>query len=170
MISFEDRSLRGGVNVKEQIWNGVKPVIEEWVGKKIKPTSLYGIRLYKDGAILNPHVDRMPLVSSCIINVDQDVDEVRICHQMGVRMPDISGQPWLAEMYSHDGKAHNVTMEPGDMVLYESHTVIHGRPFALKGRFFLRRRFVIFYIGSTSVSAGKYLRPFHPIRSRRRKR
>lgn len=26
-------------------------------------------------------------------------------------------------------------MEPGDMVLYESHSVLHGRPFPLKGRF-----------------------------------
>mmetsp|Transcript_43931 Transcript_43931/g.51462 ORF Transcript_43931/g.51462 Transcript_43931/m.51462 type:complete len:212 (-) Transcript_43931:430-1065(-) len=25
-------------------------------------------------------------------------------------------------------------MEPGDMVLYESHSIIHGRPFPLKGR------------------------------------
>ena len=54
MISFEDRSLRGGFDVKEAIWAGVKPVIEEWVGRKIKPTSMYGIRLYKDKAILNP--------------------------------------------------------------------------------------------------------------------
>jgi hypothetical protein len=41
-------------------------------------------------------------VSSCIINVDQDVDE-----------------PWPLEVYDHNGKAHNVTMVPGDMVLYE---------------------------------------------------
>jgi prolyl 4-hydroxylase len=27
-------------------------------------------------------------------------------------------------------------MEPGDMVLYESHSTIHGRPFPLKGRYF----------------------------------
>lgn len=26
-------------------------------------------------------------------------------------------------------------MEPGDMVLYESHSILHGRPFPLKGRF-----------------------------------
>jgi len=26
-------------------------------------------------------------------------------------------------------------MDPGDMVLYESHSVIHGRPYPLKGRF-----------------------------------
>lgn len=39
------------------------------------------------------------------------------------------------EVYGHDGKATNVTMEPGDMVLYESHSVLHGRPFPLKGRY-----------------------------------
>ena len=44
-------------------------------------------------------------------------------------------EPWPLEVYGHDGKAYNVTMEPGDMVLYESHSVLHGRPFALKGRF-----------------------------------
>jgi prolyl 4-hydroxylase len=61
----------------------------------------------------------MPLVSSAILNVDQDVDE-----------------PWPIEVYGHDGKAYNITMEPGDMVLYESHSVLHGRPFPLKGRYF----------------------------------
>lgn len=64
-------------------------------------------------------VDRFPLITSAIINVDQDVDE-----------------PWPLEVYGHDGKATNVTMEPGDMVLYESHSVIHGRPFPLKGNYF----------------------------------
>jgi prolyl 4-hydroxylase len=52
--------------------------------------------------------------------VDQDVDE-----------------PWPVEVYSHDGKAYNVTMEPGDMVLYESHTVLHGRPFPMKGKYYV---------------------------------
>lgn len=64
------------------------------------------------------HVDRLPLVSSAIINVAQDMDE-----------------PWPLEVIGHDGRAVNVTMEPGDMVMYESHSVIHGRPFPLKGRF-----------------------------------
>jgi hypothetical protein len=43
--------------------------------------------------------------------------------------------PWPLEVIGHDGKAVNVTMEPGDMVMYESHSVLHGRPFPLKGRF-----------------------------------
>lgn len=27
-------------------------------------------------------------------------------------------------------------MQPGDMVLYESHTTLHGRPFPMKGRMY----------------------------------
>ena len=120
MISFENKKLRGdGFRVKQQIWDAFKPTIEEWTGKKLIDASLYGVRVYKDGAVLATHVDRLPLVSSAIINVDQDVDE-----------------PWPVEVYGHDGKAYNVTMQPGDAVLYESHTVLHGRPFPLKGRFY----------------------------------
>ena len=45
-------------------------------------------------------------------------------------------EDWFLEVYGHDGKATNVTMKPGDMVLYESHSVIHGRPFPLNGKFY----------------------------------
>eukprot|EP01039_Chlorochromonas_danica_P005605 gene5605-6172_t len=120
MVSFENPDFPGGWTVKDQIWEGVRPIIEEWIGGyKIEPTSLYGIRLYTGGAVLAQHVDRLPLVTSCIINVDQDVDE-----------------PWPLEVFDHNGKAYNVTMEPGDLVLYESSTVLHGRPFPMKGRYF----------------------------------
>lgn len=103
MVSVEDGRLRGaGSMLKSKIWNGIQPIIEEWTGHKLKPTSLYGIREYTTGAILSTHVDRLPLVSSCIINVAQDLNE-----------------PWPLEVYDHDGRAHNVTMEAGDLVLYE---------------------------------------------------
>ena len=62
--------------------------------------------------------DRLPLVSSAIINVAQDVDE-----------------PWPLEVIGHDGKAYNVTMEPGDLVLYESHSIIHGKYSRLHWKF-----------------------------------
>lgn len=120
MVSVEDGGLRGGGGgLKNTIWNGVRPILEDWTGHRLKPTSLYGIRQYLNGAILATHVDRLPLVSSCIINVAQDVNE-----------------PWPIEVYDHAGRAYNVTMEPGDMVLYESHTVLHGRPFPLNGTVF----------------------------------
>jgi len=120
MVSVEDQGLRGGgYALKQKIWDAAQSTIENWTGMELKPTSMYGIRVYTEGAILSPHVDRMPLVSSCIINVAQDVDE-----------------PWPLEVYDRAGNAVNVTMEPGDMVLYESHSLLHGRPFELKGRYY----------------------------------
>jgi len=118
MLSVEDSSIpKGGLRLKNKIWDAARETIEQWTGENLTPSSLYGIRIYEEGAILAPHVDRLPLVCSAIINVAQDVDE-----------------DWPIEVYGHDGKAYNITMEPGDMVLYESHSVIHGRPFPLKGR------------------------------------
>lgn len=120
MVSVENTKLRGGGSVlKQMIWDAARDTIQEWTGEELTQCSLYGIRVYTEGAILATHVDRMPLISSAIVNVDQDVDE-----------------PWPIEVIGHDGRAHNVTMEPGDMVLYESHSILHGRPFPLKGRFF----------------------------------
>jgi hypothetical protein len=119
MVSVEDQALRGGgYRLKQKIWNMAKETIQEWTGEELTQCSLYGIRVYHEGAVLATHVDRLPLVSSAIINVAQDVDD-----------------PWPLEVIGHDGKAVNVTMEPGDMVMYESHSVLHGRPFPLKGRF-----------------------------------
>lgn len=120
MVSVEETSLRGGgYDLKRKIWDGVQPILEEWTGMELEPSSMYGIRQYTDGAILSPHADRNPLITSCIINVAQDVEE-----------------DWPLEVYGRDGLAYNVTMKPGDMVLYESHSLIHGRPFPLKGKYF----------------------------------
>jgi len=108
MVSVEDTGLRGGgAQLKQAIWTAARDTIQEWTGEELTQCSLYGIRVYEEGAVLASHVDRLPLVSSAIINVAQDVDE-----------------PWPLEVIGHDGKAKNVTMEPGDMVLYESHSVI----------------------------------------------
>jgi len=119
MVSVEDRALRGaGGKLKQEIWTAASDTLGAWTGQELTQCSLYGIRVYTEGSILATHVDRMPLVSSAILNVAQDLDE-----------------PWPLEVIGHDGIATNVTMVPGDMVLYESHSVLHGRPFPLKGRF-----------------------------------
>jgi prolyl 4-hydroxylase len=66
-------------------------------------------------------VDLLPLQFTAAICVAQDLDE-----------------SWPLELYGHNvagSVATNLTMVPGDMVLYEGHSVIHGRPFHLKGRY-----------------------------------
>lgn len=82
MISVGDGSLRGGGHkLQDLIWAHAKKVrllniislavilfltvhyffqsvqvISEWTGQELTATSLYGIRVYKDGAVLAPHV------------------------------------------------------------------------------------------------------------------
>ena len=99
MVSVDDTGLRGsGYHLKRRIWDAAHQTISSWTGgQDITPVSMYGIRVYTNGSLLVPHVDRLPLVASAMINVAQDVDE-----------------PWLLEVYDHDGVAHNVSMEPGD--------------------------------------------------------
>lgn len=120
ILRIDNSSLPdGGPKLQAAIANAARDAMEAWTGIPQTSSSVYGIRIYHRGSILSPHVDRLPLVSSCIINVAQDVEE-----------------DWMLEVYDHDGNAHNITMTPGDMVLYESHSVIHGRPFPLNGNFY----------------------------------
>jgi prolyl 4-hydroxylase len=120
IIGIENEQMEGGgYPLRAKVANAIRDAMEEWTGMKQAISSVYGIRSYHNGSILTPHVDRLPLVSSAILNVAQDVDE-----------------DWPLEVYDHNGVAHNVTMKPGDLVLYESHSVIHGRPFAMKGNYY----------------------------------
>jgi prolyl 4-hydroxylase len=118
MIPIADPdNIGGGEDLVNAIWEVAQAEVEDWTGIQMRSSSVYGIRVYTNGSVLNPHVDRLPLVSSCIVNVAQDVDE-----------------DWPLEVYDRFGEAVNVTMRPGDMVFYESHSLVHGRPFPLKGR------------------------------------
>ena len=45
-------------------------------------------------------------------------------------------EDWPLEVYTRFGDAMNITMRPFDMVFYESHSLIHGRPFPLIGRYY----------------------------------
>ena len=98
-VSLEDSRFGGGETLQRDVWREARKVLEEWTGNRLSPVSMYGVRVYKNNSILAPHVDRMPLVTSCIINLEQDVDE-----------------DWPLEVYDREGVAHNVSMEPGDMV------------------------------------------------------
>jgi len=121
MLSVDDTGLRGsGYAFKKSIWDAARSTISTWTGgQDITPVSMYGIRVYHNNSLLVPHVDRLPLVASAMVNVAQDVEE-----------------DWPMEIYDHSGRAHNVTLRPGEMLLFESHSVLHGRPFPLKGKFY----------------------------------
>jgi HRD ubiquitin ligase complex, ER membrane component len=95
MVNVANNSYEGGGDeLLDELWGASVDTISEWTGQNLVPSSLYGIRVYKEGAVLSSHVDRLPLVSSAIINVAQDPD----------------GEPWPLEVIGHDGVARNVTV------------------------------------------------------------
>ena len=105
-------------DIKKSIFESLGPLAEDWADLKLTPTSLYGIRRYRNMSTLASHVDKVSThVISAIINVDQDVEE-----------------DWPLYIMDNAGQENVVLMEPGDMVWYESARLIHGRQKPLRGR------------------------------------
>ena len=108
--------------MKPLLFEEVQKLMEEWLGDKVtlKPVAMYGIRLYTRNTWLAMHVDRPDThIISCIINIDQEVEE-----------------PYPLQIMDHEGVLHSVTLEPGEMVLYEGATCAHGRTNPLRGKFY----------------------------------
>lgn len=94
-VDVADDTLEGGgEELLDELWESSVDTISEWTGQQLVPSSLYGIRVYTEGSILSTHVDRLPLISSAIINVAQDPD----------------AEPWPLEVIGHDGVARNITV------------------------------------------------------------
>ena len=106
--------------LRQDIHDQMKPLMEEWCEKTLEPTYVYGIREYHNGAILKSHRDRLEThIISAIINVDQDTQE-----------------DWPLIIEDNYYRTHHVVLKPGDMVFYEGARLIHGRPLAFKGKSF----------------------------------
>jgi hypothetical protein len=102
---------------KKRLSEELQDVLEDWYGGPLTMTSIYGIRRYTNNSILRMHVDTVfTHVVSAIINVDQKVD-----------------RDWKLKILDHDYNEHEMVMKPGDLVLYESAKLLHGRPDTFSG-------------------------------------
>ena len=109
-------------SLKPLLFEEVQRIMEDWLDDKVKleKVAMYGLRLYTSGTWLAMHVDRPDThIISGIINVDQDVEE-----------------PYALQIVNHQGVEHNITMDPGEIVLYEGATCSHGRRIPLKGKYY----------------------------------
>lgn len=110
------RQIHSGI-VKE-----MQQVLQWWTKMRLRHTSTFGVRVYRRDSMLIDHVDRMDThLASAVLQVAQEVD-------------DDGG--WPLEVLLPDGKAGEVYMQPGEMVLYEGAWLRHGRPMRLKGKEF----------------------------------
>lgn len=109
--------------VLKRYWQSrLKQMVEAWVGVPLELTDIYGMRRYEDGARLLTHVDRERThATSLIVNIAQG----------GIR------KPWKIEIYDFKDRLHEVDMEPGDIVYYESARCLHGRMQPLDGAYYV---------------------------------
>jgi len=97
----------------KQVWQlRLLTLVKEWSGVDVEETSMYGLRQYEQGARLLSHVDRLTTHAvSLIVNIEQEN----------------LASPWPVEVFDHADRLHEVMMEPGDIVYYESAKNLHGR-------------------------------------------
>ena len=116
MIDFINRSV-----VLRTVEIKMRKIMEEWANVKLdKNGVIYGIRRYTRGSILLQHVDKIPShIISAILQIDQKVDK-----------------DWPLTIVDHKGNKVKINLKPGEMVLYESATVPHGRQFPLNGDYY----------------------------------
>jgi hypothetical protein len=82
---------------------------------------VYGIREYHRGVVLKRHVDRVQShVLSAILNIAQEGMDSQ----------------WCLTIQDHHGEEHEVVLLPGEMLLYESAALVHGRPYPLDGELY----------------------------------
>ena len=95
-------------------------IMEQWAGIALLPTHVYGIRRYARGALLKVHRDRSGThVFGASLNIAQQLEE-----------------PWPLVIEDHLARRHEVALQPGEMLLFESARLPHGRPRPLRGEFY----------------------------------
>jgi prolyl 4-hydroxylase len=107
-------------DMRAEIQTALRSELSAWSGVNLKPTYVYGIRTYHRGAVLKPHRDRLDThIISAIINIDQKANT-----------------PWPLLIEDNYYRIHQVYLQPGEMVYYESARLLHGRPEAFDGKRF----------------------------------
>ena len=123
-------------DLREKIHSSLAGVMGEWSGRDLEPTYVYGIRVYRHGAVLKPHRDRQEThVVSAIINVDQQTNS-----------------EWPLFIEDNCYRGHEVLLKPGEVLFYEGSRLMHGRPTPLDGSSYANI-FCHYRLAATAVSA-----------------
>lgn len=113
-LLLEDRAFN------REVGERLKAMHETWCGVPLIHSVTYGVRLYLDGSTLARHCDSLAThVISSILHLDRDMDE-----------------PWPITMEDVNGVPHDVHLEPGDLLFYESAKCPHYRLVPFRGRFY----------------------------------
>jgi hypothetical protein len=125
----EDRGIVGDFkplfvrmpDLVEEAMLSLQKYFEAWVGFALRPTSAYGLRIYRNNSQLYMHVDKLAThVISGIFHIDHSDD----------------AEPWPLLIEDFEGKTQVVYLDKGDILFYESAKCVHGRPIPFRGSFY----------------------------------
>jgi prolyl 4-hydroxylase len=104
---------------REGVVQEVQQALEELTLQKLVFQASVGIRAYSENAVLAPHLDQLPFAITAVLHIAENN----------------VAEPWPLQLVKGDEDGNptitNITTVPGEMVIYEGASVIHGRPFPL---------------------------------------
>ena len=106
--------------------------IREWTNQTVATPKFYGLRLYQRGSTLGMHLDAIRRLRPRASDPDGTYLDARVLSAI-VHVAQRTEEDWPLCIHDHNGRLHNVTVRPGQTILYESARLAHGRPFPLVG-------------------------------------
>jgi len=105
-------------DLNARLLDSMRPELEGWSGVPLQNGRAYGVRVYRNRSTLVLHVDKPEThVISCIVHIGHDLDE-----------------PWPLQIEDHDGVWHELELEAGQGLMYESAKQYHARMRPMAGR------------------------------------
>ena len=101
-----------------RLLDSMRPELERWSNISLTNSQAYGVRVYRNSSTLVLHVDKPQThVISCIVHIGHDLDET-----------------WPLQIEDHDGRWHEISLEVGQGLMYESSKQYHARLQPMVGR------------------------------------
>jgi hypothetical protein len=105
----------------QRVLDELLPIHEAWSNTKLIGNNAYGLRVYRNQSNLQMHIDESAThIISSIMHIGHDPD----------------GEPWPLVVEDLHGNTHEVFLETGDVLLYESSKCFHGRPKRYNGKWY----------------------------------
>ncbi|CAD7975578.1 unnamed protein product [Amoebophrya sp. A120] len=125
-------------DLKDRLQKMMQPVVAKWTGfeaSELEMTALYGIRLYRQNSEMRMHGDRRDTHAiSAIVEVGHL--EFGFPDDQYHGMEETYDHSWPLQVVTHSGETKYVPNKAGQIILYESATLPHGRPTPFPGREF----------------------------------
>ena len=108
-------------HVNEMILHELQGLHEQWVSAELTPVVAFGMRVYRNQSQLLMHVDNPNThIVSSILHIGSSED----------------AQEWPLVLEDYAGNTVEVHLTPGDLLLYESSRILHGRPTVFNGSWY----------------------------------